>query len=203
MILKKVVEIRSNICNCIRKFIHEKTEDDEYLINNLHEFTNFKNISDSEFNEKRNLLIRDINTHYQITQSIYDSYQNSIRYLLGPDILGQKFANVTIQKPLDNYPTCAHRDSPPNSHYEIVIWAPMTDAYNTKSMSVVPKEESKILAKSISNSNSMIEFTRNASEICYTPKVNFGQALLFHPSLFHLSHTNKEKRDKTIPKYKI
>ena len=80
--------------------------------------------------------------------------------MLGPDILGQKFANVTIQKPLDNYPTCAHRDSPPNSHYEIVIWAPMTDAYNTKSMSVVPKEESKILAKSISNSNSMIEFTK-------------------------------------------
>lgn len=189
----KVTDIRSNICNSIRKFIHEKSEDDEFLINNLHEFTNFKNISDSEFNEKRNLLIRDINTHYQITQNIYESYQNSIRYLLGSDILGQKFANVTIQKPLDNYPTCAHRDSPPNSHYEIVIWAPMTNAYNTKSMSVVPKEESKLLAKSISNSNSMIEFTKNASEICYTPKVDFGQALLFHPSLFHLSHTNKEK----------
>jgi len=191
--LSKMEEIRKDICKCIRDLIDEKVEDDEFLINNLHDFKKFKNLSDGEFNEKRSLLIGQVNNGFQITESIYKAFKTSINFLLGPDILGQKFANITIQKPLDNYPTCAHRDSPPNSHYEIVIWAPMTDAYSTKSMSVVPKEQSKLLANSISESKSMVEFTKNASDICYTPKVDFGQALLFHPSLFHLSHTNEEK----------
>lgn len=185
-------QIRSDICKCIKELIDEDEKNDECLINNLHQFQSFKNLSDSEFNEKRKLLIGMVNKNFNITDSIYKAFRNSIRELLGADILGQRLANITIQKPLDNYPTFAHRDSPPNSHYELVIWAPMTNAYKTKSMSVVPKEESKLLANSISYSNSMIEFTKNASEICHTPKVDFGQALLFHPSLYHLSHTNQE-----------
>ena len=186
-------EIRSNVSKCIRDIVHECNENDDFLINNLHTFNSFKNLSDSEFNEKRNTLIREVNKNFRITDDIFKAYKSSIKYLLGSDIIGQKFANITIQKPWDNYPTCAHRDSPPNSYYEIVIWAPLTDAYNTKSMSIVPKDHSKVLEKEITNSHSMFEFTKNASKHCFTPKVNFGQALLFHPSLFHLSHTNEEK----------
>ena len=101
--LSKMEEIRKDICKCIRELIDEKVEDDEFLINNFHNFKKFKNLSDGEFNEKRSFLIGQVNNRFQITESIYEAFKNSINFLLGPDILGQKLANITIQKPLDNY----------------------------------------------------------------------------------------------------
>ena len=62
-----------------------------------------------------------------------------------------------------------------------------------KSMSIVPKDHSKVLEKEITNSHSMFEFTKNASKHCFTPKVNFDKHFFSTLPLFHLSHTNEEK----------
>ena len=82
--LSKMEEIRKDICKCIRELIDEKVEDDEFLINNFHNFKKFKNLSDGEFNEKRSLLIGQVNNRFQITESIYKAFKNSINFVRDP-----------------------------------------------------------------------------------------------------------------------
>ena len=47
-----------------------------------------------------------------------------------------------IQKPGDVNQVTLHRDSPPNSPYEIVVWVPLTRVFKTKNMYILEKKES-------------------------------------------------------------
>ena len=49
--------------------------------------------------------------------------------------------NLVIQKPDDVNQVTLHRDAPPNSPYEIVVWVPLTKVFKTKNMYILEKKE--------------------------------------------------------------
>ena len=76
----------------------------------------------------------------------------------------QKTINIVIQPPKDQNPTIPHRDAPPNSFYEIVLWIPLTDCYETKSMYVIDQTDSENSLKILENKDSWNKFLNSLNE---------------------------------------
>lgn len=158
-------------------------------LDNFHKY--LKNLKDTELNEKKVKLIKKISTNKILVNLLFKSFEQTIKDLIGNDILVQKTINLVIQPPKDNNPTIPHRDAPPNSFYEVVVWIPLTNCYETKSMYVVNANKSKqcinILKKNDKNWSKLIkEIQKNK----IYPKVNYGEALFFMTNIYHGSDTN-------------
>jgi len=108
---------------------------------------------------------------------------------------------LVIQRPGDSSQTTVHRDSPPNSLYEIVVWVPLTKTYKTKNMYILDKKQTSKIYKMINNSikkninvdNIMEDYFKFAFKKSKSFNLNFGEALIFWAPLVHCVEMNKEK----------
>ncbi|BEI38363.1 hypothetical protein PHIN8_03070 [Polynucleobacter sp. HIN8] len=189
-----LVEIRNDVVNKLKiafDLQHENKQTEEFL-NKFHEFENIKKLSDGEFNEKRRQLIERINLNGVNLKKLFNSCEEKITNLLGQDIVIQKNINLTIQRPNDPYPTEIHRDSPPNSPYEIALWIPLTDCTKSKALYLAPLENSFEIAKNLQKYNTCSTFEEDVIKVSNNVPVSFGEVLYFSPTLFHYSIKNEE-----------
>ena len=182
--------IRNEIYELIKKIFQYDYPDIDYGLNNLHNLT--KKINNIEFNEKRILLINELNEKLNVGQLIFDSFKDTVFSLLGPDILIQKNCNLVIQKPNDPNPSELHRDAPTNSPYEIVLWLPLVDCYKTKSMYVVDYKSTKKLYEELDKHKDWELFEKDSIQNATELPVKFGEALFFSTAILHGSNINKE-----------
>lgn len=182
--------IRNEIYELIKNIFQYDYPDIDYGLNNFHNLT--KKINDIEFNEKRILLINQLNEKLDIGQLIFDSFKDTVFNLLGPDILIQKKCNLVIQKPNDPNPSELHRDAPTNSPYEIVLWLPLVDCYKTKSMYVVDYKSTKKLYEDLDKHKDWELFEKDSIQNATELPVKFGEALFFSTAILHGSNINKE-----------
>ena len=183
--------MRSEIYEEIKNIFNIKETDIEKGLNNFHSY--FKNQNPTSLNSKRIQLIKKINENIDITGRVFDIFEDNIIELVGPDILGQKNANLVIQVPEDQNPSEIHRDAPANSPYEIVIWVPLVDCYGTKTMFLVDYENTILNLKNLKQNNDWELFEKNVNKNSLKLEVKFGQALIFMTSLLHGSEINTEK----------
>lgn len=182
--------------NKLREEIHKFTKDKFDIKNtNIKEsFDNFHNLTsdlnDAQLNEKKVNLIKDISANKALVDLIYKSFENIITSFVGNDVLVQKTINIVIQPPNDNNPTIPHRDAPPNSFYEIVLWIPLTDCSNTKSMYVINRKDSEEALNVFAKNSSWENFLNILNNKKKYPSVKFGEALFFMPNIYHGSDTN-------------
>jgi len=188
--IKTLNIIRNEIYELIKNIFQYDCPDIDYGLNNFHNLT--KKINDIEFNEKRILLINQLNEKLDIGQLIFDSFKDTIFNLLGPDILIQKNCNLVIQKPNDPNPSELHRDAPANSPYEIVLWLPLVDCYKTKSMYVVDYKSTKKLYEDLDKHKDWELFEEDSIQNATELPVKFGEALFFSTAILHGSNINKE-----------
>lgn len=182
--------IRNEIYELIKNIFQYDYPDIDYGLNNFHNLT--KKINDIEFNEKRILLINQLNEKLDVGQLIFDSFKDTVFNLLGPDILIQKKCNLVIQKPNDPNPSELHRDAPTNSPYEIVLWLPLVDCYKTKSMYVVDYKSTKKLYEDLDTHKDWELFEKDSIQNATELPVKFGEALFFSTAILHGSNINKE-----------
>lgn len=166
----------------------------EDYINRLHLFESVATLTEAEFNEGRRRLICDLNATEAIIEKLFSICKDQIIRWLGPDLIIQKNINLTIQKPNDPYPTEIHRDSPPNSPYELAIWIPLTDCMDTKALRLVPLEPTRRISEKIRSYGNCALFEADVKEAAVSVPVRFGQALYFSPTLFHYSVKNEENQ---------
>ena len=140
--IDKLNELRQNIFETIRSEFGIDEENPEIGLNSFHKLVN--NIADTELNQKRVNIIQKISNDKKLVELIYESFEKDIEELLGKDILVQKTINLVIQTPNDLNPTIPHRDAPPNSYFELVIWIPLVNCKDTKSMYTVDLKTAKI-----------------------------------------------------------
>ena len=183
--------LRSEIYEEIKNIFNIKETDIEKGLNYFHSY--FKNQSPTSLNSKRIQLIKKINENIDITGRVFDIFEDNIIELVGPDILGQKNANLVIQVPEDQNPSEIHRDAPANSPYEIVRWVPLVDCYGTKTMFLVDYENTILNLKNLKQNNDWELFEKNVNKNSLKLEVKFGQALIFMTSLLHGSEINTEK----------
>ena len=187
---KKLNLLRKNVYKIVKKVFSLKETNEQKGLNFFHKY--LKNLSDVELNAKKVEVINLISVDKKLVDLIFDAFSKKITSLLGNDLLVQKTINLVIQRPFDKNPTIPHRDAPPNSFFELVIWVPLVDCIGTKSMYAIDLSSTsknlKELEKDPENWNKFLfGFKKNKKY----PKVNFGQALFFLPYIYHGSDINK------------
>ena len=188
--LLKLKLLREKVYSFISEEFELDEEDIDKGLNNFHKLV--KNISDIDLNKKKVEDIKKISNNLELVDLIYQSFSKEINFYLGNDLLVQKTINLVIQTPKDQNPTIPHRDAPPNSFFELVIWIPLVDCNKTKSMYTIDLTSThdglKLLKKEPENWNKFLNYFKDKKEY---PKVKFGEALFFLPYIYHGSDTNE------------
>lgn len=187
-------KIKTKIFIESKKILKIKTKNEDNFFDNFHKLK----ISSSDLNFLRQKINFEINKQNFAIKHGYKALREQLTSLLGPDIVAQNRVNLVIQKPDDVNQVTLHRDAPPNSPYEIVVWVPLTKVFKTKNMYILEKKETiKLLnnLRGLKNNkkdllSSMFERVKKKAT---KNQMNFGEALFFSTSLFHLVPVNKER----------
>ena len=187
-----LLKLRLEIYNILKSTFNLNQLDPEMGLNYLHE--TLKNIDPLDLNRLRMDAISQISDRVNFCELIFLAFEDVIRNLLGPDLLVQKTCNLVIQMPNDPNPSELHRDAPANSPYEIVVWIPLVDCYESKGMYMLSFTDSAKALESLSElSSDWSEFEKKCRLSSVSPPVKFGQSLIFNTACLHGSDINTEK----------
>lgn len=148
---------------------------------------------DTNFNNLKLQMIKKINSCSELNNLIFKILETELKSLLGPDIAGQKNINLVIQRPYDNNFVPLHRDSPPNSPHEVVVWLPLVNCYKSMSFKFLNKKNSETVLKMIkknANENKINKFVKKNGVGLETKK---GEFIIFWTGIYHFATINSEK----------
>lgn len=189
--VEKLDILRNEIYNKFKKIFVLKEKNPSIGFNKFHKL--IKESSKRKLNSKRVKLIQEINQDKKLGDLIFHLFEDQITKLFGSDILVQKNINLVIQMPNDQNPSEIHRDAPLNSSYEVVLWLPLVDCFLSKAMYILDIKSTEKSIKYLKNNKSKWnDFEKFSMALSKNPKVNYGQALIFHSGLLHGSKINKE-----------
>ncbi len=181
--------LRNNIYKIITEEFNYNEQNPEIGLNNFHKI--LSELSDTDLNQKKVNVIQKISSDNSLVDLIFESFAKEIEEMLGKDLLVQKTINLVIQAPKDLNPTIPHRDAPPNSYFELVLWIPLVDCKDTKSMYTIDMSSTKnALDELEKNPDDWDSFINKFKDKKNYPNVKFGQALFFLPYIYHGSDTN-------------
>tara|TARA_Y100000992_G_scaffold254774_1_gene187795 strand:+ start:1764 stop:2495 length:732 start_codon:yes stop_codon:yes gene_type:complete len=184
---KKNFDHLINFKNLVEKTSNSILKKKEKL-NNIHNH-NFDKI---DFNSFRLKIFNKINKKKNIHEIIFGIYDELIISLIGKDICVQKNINFSIQRPFDQQRAPFHKDSPPNSPYEIVVWLPLVDCFKDMSMYLFDIKKSKKIDQFLSKpSNKSHDIYAKKNGVCCECK--FGELLIFSAPTYHYIPVNSQK----------
>jgi len=190
-------ELRKIIFSDIKKNkkIKNKTNDTEnitQIFNNFHNYVNLKEINNVRFS-----LYNKINTKKSFSEIYYNIAKKYLDELVGNELSMQKKINLSIQMPndkdslLDLHSDIYAGESP----FQVVVWIPLVNAYDTKSMFFTkPKFNKKMNEKLLNTYNYTTKemYNKNKKKFEFL-KVNYGEILIFSPLILHGNTMNKTK----------
>ena len=184
------------IRDCFYKIIKKeipKTKNDkpENILNNIHKY-----VEVSKLNNFRVNLINKINSINNFRENFYKISKSLVDAIVGNEIAMQLRVSLSIQLPKDDSSLLpVHADTWTGvSPFETVIWLPLVDCYNTKSMYILPPKKKEMLNKlfldkKIKKSDDVFEVIKK--DLIWLD-VKYGQVVIFDQSLPHGNRINKE-----------
>lgn len=177
--------------NFILKKTKSKLSNFENDLSEIHNYLNKKQINEFRLNLFKN--INSLNWKEHILEIISDYIFN----VLGQDLLIQTKLNVSIQMPGDQSSILPlHSDSwSADSPFQLNLWIPLTNAFETNSMFIKDLKASKKILKKIAN-NKIVKFDDIKINKKDFVNIDFGKVLIFNPVLLHgnvLNRTNKTR----------
>lgn len=163
----------------------------DYLLNNIH-----KLVPRFDLNELRINIIRMLNSseRFDFKQAVFMLAKCELFSLVGNELAIQKRVNLSIQMPDDNSSILPlHADSwSGDSFFEVVVWVPLVDCYETKSMFLVQREDyepDKVISASAENRKIYLKSLQTKYKHL---SVDFGELLVFDQNLPHGNVVNRE-----------
>ena len=170
--------------------ILEKKIDDKNILNNFHKY-----IKSKDLNNIRLKLINEINRSNIYRKNYYKVASKYLDILVGNELVMQRNINLSIQLPNDNSSLLeVHADTwSGDSPFEIVVWLPLVDCHDTKSMYILPTKKYNSFVKKFESSFKKKNFNlykmiRNDIEWI---EIKYGEILLFNQNLPHGNVINK------------
>ena len=182
------------ISNFFLKNIKEKNnyKKNEDFLNNIHKKIKVSNLNDFRLN-----LIKKMSQSQTFRENFYQISKNLVDMVVGNEVVMQKNISLSIQMPKDDSSLLpVHADTWTGvSPYESVIWLPLVNCFNSKSMFILPSNKIKKIKnifkeKKILNSDDI--FKKIKKDIIWL-NVKFGQVVIFDHSLPHGNIINNEK----------
>ena len=186
--------IRRQVATVAAQAINQPVPSDAeagHFLNHIHEL-----ITGPELNDVRLKVITEMNRDPFFRRNYFKVAREMLMLLVGNELAMQRRVNLSIQMPNDDsslLPTHADvwsGDSP----YEIVLWIPLVDCHNTKSMYITnAKVNAEVQA-------TFTQFKNKSSEDLYKHiekdviflNVPYGSALLFSQNVMHGNRVNRE-----------
>jgi sporadic carbohydrate cluster 2OG-Fe(II) oxygenase len=185
---------KKNSLNYLKNFILNKVKQKKFT-SNLNYLQ--KSITIEKLNDFRLEIINSINNDKKFKYHYFNLARSIIYTLVGNEIMMQKNINLSIQLPNDLSSLLPiHSDVwSGDSPYEINLWVPLVNCYNTKSMYILEQADYEYFKKQINNKK--VKSSREIYNIVKKKirwlKVNYGEFLVFNQSLPHGNIVNKEK----------
>ena len=195
-IIKKIADIES--LDKIRDKIFQLSlisnnmkEDKNEWLNNIH-----KLLSMNKLNNYRLNIINKMNSDEEFKKLYFDISKTYLDILVGNELAMQKRINLSIQLPNDDSSLLpVHADTwAGDSAYEIVVWLPLVNCFQTKAMYILPQNKVHKLHndfKKIAGNNIEDLFQNIKNDIKWLD-IKFGEVLLFNQSLPHGNRINNE-----------
>jgi sporadic carbohydrate cluster 2OG-Fe(II) oxygenase len=183
--------IRSLIIERAATFLNKNVTDHENFLNNLHD-----ELSLDKLNALRLEVIRSINSESWLRPSYFRLARPVLEALVGNELAMQMRINLSIQLPKDGGSLLPlHADVwSGDSPYEVVVWLPLVDCYETKSMFLLPPDVEHDMRKRFS------DYAKKSSEELYQSiknhliwiEIKAGEVLIFNQNLPHGNRINDE-----------
>jgi sporadic carbohydrate cluster 2OG-Fe(II) oxygenase len=165
--------------------------------------TNLENIHDiqiDDFNKFRMSLINNLNSNLELHRLLYFEHKTYIDTLLGNELCMQKRINLSIHRPnTTNDKLDIHSDALcGNSNYELVLWLPLTKAFDSNSMYILPLEQSFEAAKKLKSGKfkdieELKDYYKESFEFL---EVEPGESVIFTHNLLHGNVVNETSQSR-------
>lgn len=182
-ILKIPVEDRANLDH-LRTFVCC----DENHANNMH-----KNANIGMLNAYRMDIIKNLTTLPGAKPAYYSLAKSALHELVGNELVMQRNINLSIQIPGDDssllpiHADVLQGDSP----YEVVLWIPLVDCYDTKSMFFCDKRVSDQQMHVLNSFDNTQQLYETVKPYCKFMDVKYGEALIFSQNILHGNVVNE------------
>lgn len=148
-------------------------------------------------NEFRLGIIHDINREDWLRPTYFGLARTALQSIVGNELAMQRRINISIQLPGDDGSLLPiHCDVwSGDSPFEAVLWVPLVDCAETKSMFLVPPRANAEIQSRLS------EFSSRSSEDLFSEvephlewiNIRYGEALLFNQNLMHGNRVNETR----------
>lgn len=190
-------KIRKIIFNNIKnnKKIKNKNDNEENItkiFNNFHHYVGLKELNSLRFN-----IYKKINVGSVFSEIYYKIAKEYLDDLVGNELSMQKKINLSIQMPKDKDSLLdLHSDIyAGESPFQVVVWIPLVDAYDTKSMFFTKPRFNKKMNEKLLNTNDFTTkemYNKNKKNFEFL-NIKFGDILIFSPIILHGNTINKTK----------
>ena len=176
----------------IRKFAVDKlSKKGNGSLDKTHE-----SISIRELNTFRLEVIKEINEQSWLREAYYQIAKPYLDILVGNELAMQLRVNLSIQMPEDDSSLLSvHADTwSGDSPYEVVVWLPLVDCYDTKSMYLLPPKVASKLTDNFklhAQGDSDQLFNAIEGDVNWM-KIDYGEVLVFNQIYPHGNRVNKE-----------
>ena len=173
----------------IQKFAVDKlSEKGNDSLDKTHE-----SISIEELNIFRLEVIKEINEQPWLREAYYQIAKPYLDILVGNELVMQLRVNLSIQMPKDESSLLpVHADTwSGDSPYEVVVWLPLVDCYDTKSMYLLPPKAVSKLSDNFKLGDSEQLFNAIEGDVNWM-KIDYGEVLVFNQIYPHGNRVNKE-----------
>lgn len=184
--------IRDHFVCVIRDVLGKPGDADiDRLLNGIHE-----HVPDEKLNDFRLRIIRGINSIEEFRELYFRVARPYLEILVGNELAMQQRVNLSIQLPNDDSSLLpVHADTwSGDSPFELVVWLPLVDCYDTKAMYLLPPArtvELKSRFREAAGSSSETLFQTIKNDIKWLP-VKYGEVMLFDQALPHGNIVNRE-----------
>jgi sporadic carbohydrate cluster 2OG-Fe(II) oxygenase len=165
--------------------------DIDQLLNSIHNY-----VPVEKLNDFRLKIIRGINSIGEFRELYFRVARIYLETLVGNELAMQLRVNLSIQFPGDDSSLLpVHADTwSGDSPYEIVVWLPLVDCYDTKAMYLLSPQktdELKSRFREAAGDSSEALYQAIKNDVKWLP-VSYGEVMLFDQSLPHGNIVNKE-----------
>ena len=180
---KKLNLIKTVLTNQIKSNLKIKKDSNKInIFDTFHNHIELKNL-----NEVRMSIYSSLNSKKDFLKNYFSLAEKHLEIICGNELAMQRKVNLSIQLPNDNSSLLPiHSDVWTGcSPFEVVLWVPLVDVYDTKSMFIFPKDiNDRVYKRFSSYKNSQVLFDKYKNKINFL-KLKFGQGIIFAHSVIH------------------
>ena len=165
--------------------------DPDLLLNGIHEHVPVDNLNDFRLK-----VIRGINAISEFRELYFRVARTYLETLVGNELAMQQRVNLSIQFPGDDSSLLpVHADTwSGDSPFELVVWLPLVDCYDTKAMYLLSPQKTSELKnhfREAAGESSEALYRAIKNDVKWLP-VRYGEVMLFDQALPHGNIVNKE-----------